>query len=85
MTSTYGPLHVEPVSVRAPFDQRHPTIHDPAGARLDRLNALTEPLAGVELGAYDRSILDWLAGWDIPTVAAIASLLHRARLADGAR
>ncbi|WP_433889655.1 hypothetical protein [Streptomyces sp. CA-111067] len=34
--------------------------------------------AGVELGAYDRRIVDWIAGWDYPTVATIASLIRRA-------
>ncbi|MEV7090647.1 hypothetical protein AB0O07_33090 [Streptomyces sp. NPDC093085] len=35
-------------------------------------------VAGVELGAYDRRIVDWIAGWDYPTVATIASLIRRA-------
>ncbi|WP_328982221.1 hypothetical protein OG258_34515 [Streptomyces mirabilis] len=34
--------------------------------------------AGVELGSYDLRIVDWLAGWDWPTVATIASLIRRA-------
>jgi len=34
--------------------------------------------AGVELGTYDRLIVDWIARWDYPTVATIASLLRRA-------
>ncbi|MFF0014565.1 hypothetical protein [Streptomyces sp. NPDC005374] len=34
--------------------------------------------AGVELGTYDRLIVDWIAGWDYPTVATIASLIRRA-------
>ncbi|MET7714666.1 hypothetical protein [Streptomyces sp. NPDC005407] len=34
--------------------------------------------AGVELGTYDRRIVDWIAGWDYPTVATIASLIRRA-------
>ncbi len=83
--TSYGPLHVAPVSVRAPFDLRCPLIYDPAGSRLDRLNALREPLAGVELGVYDHRMLDWLAGWDTPTVGALVSLMHRARRAGGAR
>jgi hypothetical protein len=45
----------------------------------DRLAALLDPLDGIELGLYDRRMLEWLAGWDIPTVATIASLLHRTR------
>lgn len=47
--------------------------------------ALAEAFAGVELGAYDRRIIEWLAGWDSPTVATIASLVIRARKAGGAR
>jgi hypothetical protein len=31
--------------------------------------------------AYDERILAWLAGWDVPTVGAVVSLLHRARAA----
>jgi hypothetical protein len=42
---------------------------------------LARPLAGVALGAYDRRILAWLAGWDTPTVLTVASLLARARAA----
>ncbi|MFJ6656048.1 hypothetical protein ACIQNG_06735 [Streptomyces sp. NPDC091377] len=42
--------------------------------------ALAEAFAGVELGAYDRRIIEWLAGWDGPTVATIASLVMRARV-----
>lgn len=34
--------------------------------------------AGVELGAYDRLIVDWIAKWDYPTVATITSLIRRA-------
>jgi hypothetical protein len=43
--------------------------------------ALDEALVGIDLGAYDRWILDWVTLWDTPTVAVIASLLHRARQA----
>lgn len=75
------PLDAEPVSVRPPYDQHRPLIYDSAEARLDRLDALREPLAGIALGAHDRRILDWLALWDIPTVATVAFLLHRARAA----
>ncbi|MFK0297273.1 hypothetical protein ACIQU6_43330 [Streptomyces sp. NPDC090442] len=47
--------------------------------------ALAEAFAGVELGAHDRLIIEWLAGWDSPTVATLASLVIRARKAGGAR
>ncbi|WP_049574983.1 hypothetical protein [Streptomyces sp. SBT349] len=35
-------------------------------------------VAGVELGAYDERIAEWLAGWDWSTVVVIASWLQRA-------
>ena len=37
--------------------------------------------AGLALGGYDRRILGWLAGWDVPTIGGVVSLLHRARAA----
>lgn len=42
---------------------------------LDTLNA-----AGVALGAYDRRIVDWLAGLDTQTCVVIADLITRAAL-----
>jgi hypothetical protein len=37
---------------------------------------------GLDLGEYDRRILAWISGWDEPTLAAIASIIHRARQED---
>ena len=34
--------------------------------------------AGVELGAYDAKILDWLSQWEPQTCAVIAGLIGRA-------
>jgi hypothetical protein len=42
-------------------------------------DALTEALRGVDLGAFDREIVEWLAAWD--TLATVMSLLHRTRKA----
>jgi hypothetical protein len=39
--------------------------------------------AGVELGAYDRRILAWLAGWEPSTCAVVAGLITRARREGG--
>jgi hypothetical protein len=39
---------------------------------------LAGALAGIELGAHDRRVLDWLAGWDTATVLAVASWIRRA-------
>lgn len=46
---------------------------------------IDEALAGMELGAYDRRIVDWLKGWDQPTIVTIASLIQRARAAGMTR
>lgn len=75
------PLHTMPIGIRAPFDVRRPIVHDLEASRLDYLDALMTPLAGIELGAYDHRMIGWLAGWDTPTVGTVASLLHRARSA----
>ncbi|MDX2828495.1 hypothetical protein PV416_47495 [Streptomyces ipomoeae] len=60
-----GPLNVAPLGYAPNAEQRAALF-----AELDN--------AGVELGAYDRRIVDWIAGWDYPTVATIASLIRRA-------
>ena len=92
MNTICGPLEEEPRAVRSPYTLRDPERMQRAGESVeswrvrvhgDQLAALLDPLDGIELGAYDRRMLDWLAGWDIPTVATIASLLHRARLTSG--
>lgn len=88
MTAAYRPLNEEPRGLRLPYTVRDPDRFERPNEsteqwrvrmHTDRLAALLDPLDGIELGAYDRRMLDWLAGWDIPTVAAIASLLHRTR------
>jgi hypothetical protein len=42
-------------------------------------------LAGIELGAWDRRVLEWLAGLDACTVLTVASWIVRAREAGAAR
>jgi hypothetical protein len=37
--------------------------------------------ARVQLGAYDRRIIAWLAGWEIETCAVVAGLITRAAAA----
>lgn len=91
-----GPLDRKPVNIRPRFDVRTPSPAPPlrrlvgpdtafeawrAQLVADRAAALTEPLHGITLGVYDRRIVEWLAGWDIPTIGGVASLLHRARAA----
>ena len=41
--------------------------------------------AGVQLGAWDKRIVDWLAGWEPETVAVVAGLITRAHEAGGQR
>ncbi|RTL63176.1 hypothetical protein [Pseudonocardia sp. N23] len=84
-----GPLNEEPRNVRPPFDRWPPEEDfDPDTERWravkldDRRAALLEALEGVDLGDYDRRIVDWIAGWDIPTVGAVVSLVLRARQVD---
>lgn len=41
---------------------------------------LDEALEGVELGAYDRRLVEWAKGaWDQPTMVTIASWIQRAK------
>jgi hypothetical protein len=67
-------------------DSRIPTgplDRDPGGflPTLMQEAMLLEVLAGVELGAYDRRIIAWLAQWSASEVRTIASLIQRARAA----
>ena len=54
----------------------------PEGEQAEILAAV---LAGIELGAWDRRIAGWLAGWDASTVLTIASWIARSRAAGPAR
>jgi hypothetical protein len=59
-----------------PLNER-PTV------RLDEARAmLATAVLGLDLGDYDRRVLAYLAAEDYPTVAAIASIIHRARQED---
>ena len=45
----------------------------------EQAQILADVLAGIELGAWDRQIVQWLANWDTCTVLTVASLIARAR------
>ena len=47
----------------------------------EQAQILADVLAGIELGAWDRQIVQWLAGWDTCTVLTVASLIARTRAA----
>jgi hypothetical protein len=51
----------------------------------EQAEILAGVLAGIELGAWDRRILEWMAGWDAPTVLTVASWIARSRAARGQR
>lgn len=92
-------LRRKPRRIRPPFNVNS---YDPADSRqagetadqwrsrrhADQVAALLEALDGVELGDYDRRIIEWLADWDTSVVGTVASLFYRARAAgasDGAQ
>ena len=51
----------------------------------ERAEILAGVLAGIELGAWDRRILEWMAGWDASTVLTVASWIARSRVAGPPR
>lgn len=66
-----GPIESEPLHAIVPAPGESP--------RRAATAALLAALDGVELGAYDRTILAWLAGWEPSTVATVCSWLKRVR------
>lgn len=73
-----GPVREEVRALHAggavrPYDPDH-LVRD---AQLRHLEAACAA-AGVELGAFDRRILAWLAGWESSTVQVIIGLIARA-------
>lgn len=87
IAGTLGPFETEREArelpavraVYAAFDR------DPGAGRMaphiHRMLSEACTAAGVQLGAYDRRILAWLAGWEPQTCAVIAGLISRANLA----
>lgn len=59
-----GPIEMAPAGFR-PFDEQEAILRNELAA------------AGVELGAYDRLIAHWVAGWDWSTFAVITSWIGR--------
>jgi hypothetical protein len=62
------------------------TLGRDAGMPIDQANLtnLGNELFGIELGAYDERILEWLADYEPSTVAVICGLISRARAAGRA-
>ena len=61
-----------------------PVERPPAGfvARSEQVEILAAALSGIELGAWDERIVEWMAGWDTSTVLTVASWIVRARSAE---
>jgi hypothetical protein len=68
-----GPFESEREAREAMRGQYEPTSEGNRQLLLNAVNA-----AGVALGAYDRRIVGWLAGWEPQTCAVIAGLIARA-------
>ena len=64
---------------------RGPVEAPPRGfvPQAEQARILAGVLAGIELGAWDRRIAEWLAGWDTATVLTVASWIARSRMARG--
>jgi hypothetical protein len=62
---------------------RGPVEAPPRGfvPQAEQARILAGVLAGIELGAWDQRIVEWLAGWDTCTALTVASLIARARTA----
>ena len=51
----------------------------------EQAEILAGVLAGIELGAWDRQVLEWIAGLDASTVLTVASWIARSRAAGTPR
>jgi hypothetical protein len=71
----------QPATAQPPPVPRGPLQAAPRGClpATGRAQILAGALAGLELGAWDRRILHWLAGWDTSTALTIASWITRTR------
>lgn len=71
-----GPLEVDPTA--AVYELAGPAPDAEFGMPLQLARAmLASAVVDVQRGAFDERILTWLAGWDVATVATVASLLRR--------
>ena len=77
--SEWPPIQTAPLSVYPPHDE----WQGPTGSTTAVLRAaLEQAVQGVELGTYDKRIIEWLSGLDVPTVAVVVSLFHRVQDAE---
>jgi hypothetical protein len=76
-----GPLDREPYQAITPGPGKSWNDSDVDMADANH-HALDLALNGVELGAFDRTVLRWLAHYEPHTVATVCSLILRARAAE---
>lgn len=70
-------MPLEVAALRGAGQRRHRSVQ---GVRLRHLmDACRE--SGVELGALDRQVLTWLAGWEDHTAQVVIGLIRRAHAA----
>lgn len=50
-------------------------------ARVQYVRGVLE-VCGVELGAFDKRLAEWVAGWDVETIQVITGWVERARAAS---
>jgi hypothetical protein len=72
-----GPYATERDALADALPLPAPTTLHPREARLTALLDACST-AGVEVGGYDRRVLEWLAGWEPATVQVVADLIRRA-------
>jgi hypothetical protein len=76
------PLMSDPTGY-APAGPLEKTPSGPYNDPSKRHEAFAAALAGVELGTYDRCIIDWMCGLDDSTCRTVISLIWRAREVTG--
>jgi len=72
-----GPVHKDS---RVVFERAYNRLELPRLVRDVHVEHLASACtaAGVELGTFDRRVLDWLAGQESSTVQVIVGIIHRA-------
>ena len=80
---TGSPFHTDHEALNASlYHQRGRARNTELPATALNLADLAAVLSNVELGAWDRRIVEWLAGWEPSTVAVVCGLIRRARTAE---
>jgi len=82
-----GPFDTERQALDLPeVKAAYASITGPGTGTLECVRILETALqaASVDLGAYDRRIVNWLGNWEAQTCAVIAGLIYRAHAAGKA-